>query len=279
MRLTKKRGWLALGLLGVAVIGATAWEWTRPWRRQVLMTPARAAFLQELQPVALKNCELKRYGGQYDGYLLCDNLSEGIQSAYSYGVGPFDIFACDISKRYSVPVHQYDCFDPSRPTCSGGNFVFNNECIGPRAEKDKDQRVFDTLQNHIVRNKDVGKRLIVKLDVEGAEWQSLLATPDAVLDQIDQLPIELHMMGGIKREHTQTIRKLKEKFHIVNLHFNNSSCTPELDPIPAYAFQVLLVNKRLGVIDPSAPTPAPISALNIPDNPALPDCQVASARR
>ena len=32
----------------------------------------------------------------------------------------------------------------------------------------------------------------MKIDVEGAEWDSLMATPDAVLDSIDQLAMELH---------------------------------------------------------------------------------------
>jgi hypothetical protein len=74
------------------------------------------------------------------------------------------------------------------------------------------------------------------------------------------------------------IRKLKKKFHVVNLHFNNWVCARRVEPLPAWAFQVLLVNKRLGVLDESAPTPAPPSPLNAPDNPDRPDCQLPSGR-
>lgn len=51
----------------------------------------REAILAELQPVALKNCTLKRFGSANDGgYLMCDNLIEPLDAAYSYGVGTND---------------------------------------------------------------------------------------------------------------------------------------------------------------------------------------------
>jgi len=51
----------------------------------------REAILAELQPVALKNCTLKRFGSANDGgYLMCENLIEPLDAAYSYGVGRND---------------------------------------------------------------------------------------------------------------------------------------------------------------------------------------------
>ncbi len=266
---------LALALVAAGGAALGAWYLKRESPPRLLSESGRAAFLAELQPVTLKNCTLRRFGGANDGgYLICDNLSEGVQSSYYYGVGPNDEFACDVSKRYRVPAHQYDCFDPARPVCQGGDFKFNNECIGPAPMRDKEGRVFDSLKNHIARNGDTDKRLMVKIDVEGAEWESLLATPDAVLDQIDQMPMELHVPAGANTRHVEALRKLKRRFHVVNLHFNNYACVPGMKPLPSWAFQVLLVNKRLGAIDPAAPAPAPMSPLNAPDNPQGPDCQL-----
>jgi hypothetical protein len=257
-----------LAVVGLVVVSVAVWQVQRAHQRQT-----RVALLAELQPVVLKNCTLKRFGSVNDGgYLLCDNLSEGIGSAYSYGVGLNDEFGCDVARRWGVAVHQYDCFDPGRPKCDGGRFVFHNECIGPRPERDENRRVFDTLHNQIAKNLDSGKRLIVKIDVEGAEWDSLVATPDAVFDQIDQMPMELH--GANEQRFLEVVRRLKQKFYLVNLHFNNHSCMPELAPMPAWAYQVLWVNKRIGIVDESAPIPAPVSALNAPDGPAIPDCQL-----
>ena len=159
--------------------------------------------------------------------------------------------------------------------CETGGFVFHDECIGNR-RANVESRLFDTLANQISRNGDRGKRLIVKLDVEGAEWDALMATSDATLKRIDQLPMELH--GSHDRRFLQVVQKLKRTFYVVNLHFNNYSCSTETAPFPSRAYQVLLVNKRIGVLDKAAGTPSP-SALNAPDDPQMPDCQLNFAVR
>src|SRR5262249_32336956 len=141
----------------------------------------RERLLGELHPVTLANCTLERFGSANDGgYLMCGNLLGHIQSSYSYGIGPWDDWGCEVSRRFRVPVHQYDCFDPGRPACEGGRAVFHDECIGPQAGV-YENRIFDTMTGQISRNGDTGKTLVVKIDVEGAELGSLLATPDAVL--------------------------------------------------------------------------------------------------
>ena len=236
----------------------------------------REAILAELQPVALKNCTLKRFGSANDGgYLMCENLIEPLDTGYSYGVGTNDDWGCEMSRRYHVAVHQYDCFDPARPTCSGGRFVFHNECVGDRTGY-RDSRFFDTLENQINKNSDTGRRMIIKMDIEGGEWESLLAAPDELLASIPQLAMEMHGFDDPKI--LEALRKLKRNFYLVNLHFNNWSCTSKAAPLPAWAYQVLWVNKRIGIVDPAAPVPAPMSLLNAPDSPTSPDCQLPTPR-
>jgi hypothetical protein len=236
----------------------------------------REAILAELQPVALKNCSFKRFGSANDGgYLMCENLIEPLDTAYSYGVGTNDDWGCGVSRRYHVPVHEYDCFDPARPSCYGGTFIFHNECVGDRTEHRK-SRFFDTLENQIRKNGDSGRRVIVKMDIEGAEWDSLLAAPDELLASIPQIAMELHGFDDPKI--VEVLRKLKRNFYLVNLHFNNWSCTRKAAPLPAWAYQVLWVNKRTGVLDPAVPVPAPMSSLNAPDSPTWPDCQLGAPR-
>jgi hypothetical protein len=245
--------------------------------RRAAARSLREAILAELQPVVLKNCTLKRFGSANDGgYLMCENLIEPLDAAYSYGVGRNDDWGCDVSRRYHVPVHQYDCFDPARPTCNGGTFVFHDECVGDRTGR-RDGRFFDTLENQIRNNPDAvaSGRVIIKMDIEGAEWDSLLAAPDELLASIPQIAMEMHGFDDPKI--VEVLQKLKRNFYLVNLHFNNWSCTPKAAPLPAWAYQVLWVNKRAGVPDPVAPIPAPMSLLNAPDSPTWPDCQLRAS--
>lgn len=236
----------------------------------------REAILAELQPVALENCTFKRFGSANDGgYLMCENLIEPLDAGYSYGVGTNDDWGCEVSRRYHVSVHEYDCFDPARPTCNGGTFVFHDECVGDRSGYKK-SRFFDTLENQIRKNGDTGRRLIIKMDIEGAEWDTLLAAPDELLASISQITMEMHGYNDLKI--LEVIRKLKRNFYLVNLHFNNWSCTSKAAPLLAWAYQTHWVNKHIGVPDPAAPVPAPMSPLNAPDSPTWPDCQLRTPR-
>jgi hypothetical protein len=232
----------------------------------------RRALLGALQPITLQNCDMKRFGSANDGgYVMCANLLRDVKTAYSYGIGGNDDWGCDVSRQLKVPVHQYDCFQPPALQCPGGRFVPHNECVGPAA-RTEGSRAFDTVQNHITRNGDAGRRLLVKMDIEGAEWKSILATPDEVLATIDQLPMELH--GTNDPLYLEVVDKLKRNFYLVHLHFNNWACRPDLAPFPANAFQVLWVNKRVGI--PGTPEPGNGTGResDAPDNPKGPDCQL-----
>jgi hypothetical protein len=242
--------------------------------REAARRKLREAILAELQPVALKNCTFKRFGSANDGgYLMCENLIASLDAAYSYGIGTNDDWGCEVSRRYHVPVYEYDCFDPTRPTCNDGTLVFHNECVSDRTGY-RGARFFDTLENQIRKNGDIGRRVIIKMDIEGAEWDSLLAAPDELLASIPQIAMEMH--GYDDPKILEVLHKLKRNFHLVNLHFNNWSCTPKAAPLPAWAYQVLWVNKHIGVLDPAAPVPAPMNPLNAPDSPGDPDCQLGA---
>jgi len=231
----------------------------------------RLALLEELQPVTLQNCALARVGSPHDGgYLMCHNLMAGLETAYSYGIGTEDRWGCAVSTNRRVPVHQYDCFSPTKVQCTGGDLRLNAECVGPRTES-IDGKTFSTIAAQIAKNGDTGRRMVVKMDIEGAEWDAILATPDEVLAAIDQMPMELH---GIDEPGVLPgLRKLKQHFHLVSVHFNNMACTYTALPLPAIAYQVLFVNKRIGIVGPPPAGSLPPETFMAPDGPGLPDCQ------
>ena len=230
----------------------------------------REALLAELQPIALTNCQLARFGEANDGgYLMCANLLDNVKVGYSYGISGYDKWGCDISTKLGVSVHQYDCFDTRQPQCAGKT-IFHAECVGD-ASKTEDGRVFDTIQSQFAKNGDTGKRIAFKMDIEAAEWDSLLNASDETLEQIDQLAIELHFVHEAK--YVDVVKRLKQHFYVAHLHFNNWSCMDGIAPFPAWAYEVLFVNKKIGVPDPSG-RPQGVHAAAAPNTTTRPDCQL-----
>jgi hypothetical protein len=230
----------------------------------------RAELFAEVQPIALANCQLKRFGEPNDGgYLLCGNLLGSVQAGYSYGISGYDGWGCQVANDLKVKVHQYDCFDLTEPVCAGAT-VFHGECVAAKAAVDENGRRFDTPEHQIARNGDASHRLVVKMDVEGAVWDTFLESPDQVFDQIDQLVVEFH--GLNRQKFIDAVKKLKGFYYVANLHFNNYSCTTLYRPFPSWAFEVLFVNKKLAQPDPSG-NRAPASFLDTPNNPKIADCQ------
>lgn len=282
--MTSRKGQIAFAAIVIgAVLCAAGINLVRRLTRQTYTSPVapelatqaaaetRAALFAELQPVRLSNCELARFGERNDGgYLLCANLLQDAAAAYSYGISGYDQWGCDTSTKLGVRVHQYDCFDLERPSCAAGDTVFHEECIAAQTFVDEGRRRFDTLENQLARNGDGASRVAIKMDVEGAEWDAFLSAPDSVLERIDQLAIELH--GTADERYLAAVRRLKRFFHVAHLHFNNFACWPGLEPFPAWAYEVLFVNRRIGVVDGSgAPVrPHPFDA---PNNLKAPDCQ------
>jgi Methyltransferase FkbM domain len=246
---------------------------------------ARAASIQQrqalfdmLQPVALTNCVLERFGETHDGgYLMCSNLLNGVQTGYSYGIAGYDQWGCDISTKFDVTVHQYDCFNKTQPACSGGTTIFHEECVSDTSET-VEGRIFDTFASQFAKNGDSSNRIVLKIDVEGAEWDSLSSAPDEVLQQIDQMAVEFHWQQDEKaawigeEKYLHVVRRLKQVFEIGHIHFNNASCIEGLTPFPTWAYEVLFVSKRLALVDRSQKAGG-LHPFDSPNNPSLADCQ------
>lgn len=257
-----------------AAVAATAGWWVLRDRRAPRPRPDAATFARQqlwtaLQPVTLANCDLRRFGEPEDGgYLVCANLLGGVQAGYSYGISGYDGWGCEVASTLRVPVHQYDCFDTRRPSCAADT-VFHAECIGT-APATIEGRRFDALDRQLAANGHGAARIVMKIDVEGAEWDVFLTAPDATLDRIDQLVVEFH--GTSEPRFPSAVHRLRQYFHVANLHMNNHACTGGQAPFGAWAYEVLFVNKRLTA---AAPTPraTPFHPLDRPNAPELPDCQ------
>lgn len=274
---------IAVSVLGVIALQRMSVDGDRQARAQAgkqRREAARQRFVlyELLQPAPISNCELQRFGEPHDGgYLMCGNLLGEVQSAYSYGISGYDQWGCDISTKLKVPVHQYDCFDLTEPACPTGSMVFHAECVGDRAAT-IEGRAFDTIASQFAKNGDSGKRIVLKIDVEGAEWDSLLTAPDEILQQIDQLAVEFHWKHDGKlnwyhpEKYIRLVQRLKRFFEVAHVHFNNAACAEGLQPFPSWAYEVLFVSKQLASVDPTRQAGG-LHPLDAPNDPNQPDCQ------
>ena len=254
----------AVGVTVVILAGAIEY-----WRARHI----REALYAALTPVQISNCELQRFGDAHDGgYLMCGNLMTGAQAVYSYGIDGRDAWGCDVAGPQPLPLHQYDCFNTKAPGCAGGTAPqFHAECVGPERATISG-RPFGTIADHIERNGHRGLPVIMKMDVEGSEWQALLTAPDHVLDAIDQLAIEFHRVED--RVYLETAARLSQFFYVAHYHHNNYECRAGFEPFAGPVFELLLVNKRIATMPNASVTARGPSPMDAPNNPAFADCQV-----
>jgi hypothetical protein len=140
-------------------------------------------------------------------------------------------------------------------------------------ELEKKTAELDTLESHININTDSKiQNIVLKMDVEGAEYESLLATPDSILEKASQLVIEVHDIDQIDSDQdygtkTSFFEKLTNIFHVYHGKHNNHTVTRTKFGyrIPS-TVEITYVNKNLPL--ETIPRTAPFRhTLNIPNRP------------
>ena len=111
---------------------------------------------------------------------------------YSYGIAQDIGFESHFVKENPIPAYLYDHTISDLPEENSSSLItWKPEGIGPRRTAN-----LNSLEGHVAENGDAEKEnLLLKMDVEGAEWLSLLETPDDVWGRFKQVVIELHWLG------------------------------------------------------------------------------------
>ena len=179
--------------------------------------------LDELRPVEIVGAEKQRFGPESDGgYVMIAGQDYG--ALYSYGIGGNMRFESHFVRENPIPAYLYDHTISGLPEENPSSLItWKQEGIGPRRTAD-----LNSLQGHVAENGDAEKEnLLLKMDVEGAEWLSLLETPDDVMGRFKQVVIELHGLGtrpgDAYENQVKVLRKLNKTFHLVHVHGNNHS--------------------------------------------------------
>lgn len=214
----------------------------------VINTPEKSNFFSELRELLLvkkinKDCELIRVGRNNDGgYLMLDDFSS-CKIAYSFGISDDISWDNDIANK-SIDVFQYD---PTIFNIPEYNDRFHFFKVGI-AGADNFEIHMLTLETILkINGHDNKQNMILKMDVEGAEWECIESTPEDVFNKFDQLVFEMH---GITDESNRTkivssIKKISRTHQLVWIHGNNYSKAEQADGIIVPdCIEVLYLNRQ-----------------------------------
>ena len=163
--------------------------------------------------------DLIRIGRDYDGgYIMLNDFQDG-GIAYSFGI--FD----DVSWDKAMASRGYNIFmyDHTIEKLPEENPRFHWSQIGIADGILQDERL-KTLEYLIAQNHhEHEKNMILKMDVEGAEWGFLENVSSEMLSQFSQLLFEFHGVNdaGTYKRVLEVLRKINKTHQLIHLHGQN----------------------------------------------------------
>ncbi len=162
--------------------------------------------------------ELIRMGNENDGgYIMLDDLPGGI--AYSFGIAQNVAWDKDMASR-GYDVYMYDHTIDGLPE---ENARFHWSKLGIADGVSHDERL-KTLEELLAMNHHENERdMILKMDVEGAEWGFLESVKPEILTQFSQIAFEFHGMNSpqLSGRILSVLRKINTTHQLVHLHRMN----------------------------------------------------------
>lgn len=177
--------------------------------------------LRLLRPQRAVGFQKKRFGSANDGgYVLLDDF-EGVDAALSLGIERNIDWDCAVADR-GLRVYQFD-HTVDAPAPDDPRMIFSRTMIAPEAAEGA-----ETLESIVFRldKGHVRPNLMLKMDIECAEWPVLEATSLDAISRFSQITCELHhFMMFAHLEWRQTffrgLRKLSKFYAPVHIHANN----------------------------------------------------------
>jgi len=198
--------------------------------------------VQALRPVKTKY-PLIRIGGNNDGgYLVPDDLS-GISICFSPGVDTIASFEKDLHHR-GIWSHLADASVDNVPE-DIPILSFTKKFLGVVNDDD-----YMTLEFWVKKEAPLTGDLLLQMDIEGAEYQTIIATPIDILRRFRIIVIEIHDVQAwfnnpIAWETVQDFfSKLLADFRVVHNHPNNNCPFIDVDGfLMPTVFELTLLRK------------------------------------
>lgn len=189
---------------------------------EVEVRPDKGFYFRELKKALcckkVEGKELIRIGSREGdgGYVMVDDF-DGTMRAYSCGIGNDVSWDMDIANK-EMSVFMYDHTIDHLPKVHNC-FHFYRLGIGEGSD-------CLPLEEILKNNGDLDNRnLILKMDIEGAEWEVLTALSSKLLNHFKQIALELHDICKVEYQEKilNVLQKIKTTHQAVWIHGNNAN--------------------------------------------------------
>jgi hypothetical protein len=220
-----------------------------------------------LRPCSAEGISKVRVGCEADGgYVLLNDFSR-ITSALSFGVGQEMTWDLELADR-GISVHQFD-HTIDAPPARHDLITFHRRRIAPRKDEQS-----ESLGSAIELT--ATRLCIVKMDIEGDEWDVLDAADSTGLKAAAQFVCEFHGFERIDEadwyaKALRVLRKIQDTFAVVHVHANNYGLLRARGNIAfPDILEVTFANREFYTLRPSDEIfPTELDAANRPDLPDI----------
>jgi Methyltransferase FkbM domain len=217
--------------------------------------------------------DLVRIGSAADGGYLVPNDLEDMAACFSPGVDTNASFETDLQSRFGIGSHLADYSVPGPPK-GFQPLSFTKRFLGT---SDNDQYI--TLDSWMMQQPEFHAPgdFILQMDIEGAEYATLLSARHQNLSRFRVMVIEFHNIENWSDKAffdivTATFHKLLQDFIVVHNHPNNCCGVVNMGGVLApRVFELTFLRRDRSVpLGPCHVFPHPLDSGNIADRPDLP---------
>ena len=158
-------------------------------------------------------------GRKSTGYVMLDELDD-IKIAYSFGIGD-QAWHLSFDKELAdkkIDVYMYDHTIKNLPY-SNPKFHYNKVGLSGKNKKSSMFKSFEEILNENGHLNE--KNMILKMDIEYGEWESLLDFPENLLKNFKFMLFELHFINGYFGLYSKVLAKLSKYHQIFYVHCVN----------------------------------------------------------
>ncbi len=211
------------------------------YQNRVKFVTSPFTYYQELKKALtvyyVKEINMIRLGKDGDGGYV--SPVEPLQNAdllFGYGIDVDASFEEDFVAKFGKKVYAFDCGNDKWPS-NNPKITFIKECVGTKPGNSQvwhrsssgfnpnldGTEIFDSFNNHLKKFNALGKKIALKIDIEGGEYDSIEYIDKKTIPFIETIIVELHHLDKLEyqKKALSLLKFLNKNFTIVHAHAQN----------------------------------------------------------